>query len=163
MRMDMTPNPEGARGDREVTPNSANRPLADRPLTDREVPLGGDNAMAALNAWLDGEAPAPRLANNQLTPEAELWTRISREAAARKDVRTPAHVAAQIMNALPPASATRLVAAPAVQAATANVVRSVPAQVAEPGAGITFTPLTLAIIAVGFMALGALLARLFQA
>ncbi|NJK42804.1 MAG: hypothetical protein HC937_04005, partial [Aquincola sp.] len=64
MMMDMTPNPEGARGDREVTPPSANKPLGDRPLADREVPLRVDGAMAALNAWLDGEAPAPRMANN---------------------------------------------------------------------------------------------------
>ncbi len=156
MMMDMTPNPEGARGDREVTPPSANKPLGDRPLADREVPLRADGAMAALNAWLDGEAPAPRLANNQLTPEAELWSRISREASARKDVRTPAHVAAQIMNALPPATATRLVAAPAVHSATTPVARAVPAATAQ---GITMQPATLALLAVVFMTLGAVLAR----
>lgn len=159
MMRDMTPNPEGARGDRDVTPNSANKPLGDRPLTDREVPLRGDGAMAALNAWLDGEAPAPRLANNQLTPEAELWTRISRQAAARKDVRTPVHVAAQIMNALPPASSARLVAAPAVHASAGTVARLMPAQPHEEGAGIRMGPVTLVLFAAGFMALGVLIAR----
>ncbi len=157
MMMDMTPNPEGARGDREVTPPSANKPLGDRPLADREVPLRVDGAMAALNAWLDGEAPAPRMANSQLTPEAELWSRISREASARKSVRTPAHVAAQIMNALPPVSATRLVAAPAVHSSTETVARAVQAPAAV--SGITLQPATLALLAVVFMTLGAVIAR----
>jgi hypothetical protein len=156
MMMDMTPNPEGARGDREVTPPSANKPLGDRPMADREVPLRVDGAMAALNAWLDGDAPAPRMANNQLTPEAELWSRISREASARKDVRTPAHVAAQIMNALPPATATRLVAAPAVHNSTTPMARALPAATSQ---GITMQPAMLALLAVVCMALGAVLAR----
>lgn len=157
MMMDMTPNPEGARGDREVTPPSANKPMGDRPLADREVPLRADGAMAALNAWLDGEAPAPRLANNQLTPEAELWSRISREASARKEVRTPAHVAAQIMNALPPATATRLVAAPAVHSSTETVARAVPANATT--SGITLQPATLALLAVVLLTLGAVIGR----
>ncbi len=157
MMMDMTPNPDGVRGDREISQPSAAKPLGDRPLADREVPLRADGAMAALNAWLDGEAPAPRLANNQLTPEAELWSRISREASARKEVRTPAHVAAQIMNALPPATATRLVAAPAVQSATNTVARAVPAQATA--SGVTLQPIVLALLAAGFTALGAVIAR----
>ena len=157
MMMDMPPNPEGARGDRDVTPPSANKPLGDRPLADREVPLRADGAMAALNAWLDGEAPAPRLANSQLTPEAELWSRISREASARKEVRTPAHVAAQIMNALPPATATRLVAAPAVHSSTETVARAMPGQATT--SGITMQPATLAVLAVVFLTLGALVGR----
>ncbi len=157
MMMDMTPNPDGVRGDREISQPSAAKPLGERPLADREVPLRADGAMAALNAWLDGEAPAPRLANNQLTPEAELWSRISREASARKEVRTPAHVAAQIMNALPPATATRLVAAPAVQSATNTVARAVPAQATT--SGVTLQPIVLALLAAGFTALGAVIAR----
>ena len=158
MMMDMTPNPEGARGDREVTPPSATKPLGDRPLADREVPLRADGAMAALNAWLDGEAPAPRLANNQLTPEAELWSRISREASARKEVRTPAHVAAQIMHALPPATATRLVAAPAVHSSVETYARAVSGQATT--SGITMQPATLAVLEVVFLTLGAVFGRL---
>lgn len=157
MNMDMTPNPEGLRGDRQVSQPSAAKAPGDRPLTDREVPLRTDGAMAALNAWLDGEAPAPRLANNQLTPEAELWSRISREASSRKDVRTPAHVAAQIMNALPPANAQRLVAAPAVHSATTPVARAVPT---EANPGITMQPVTLGLLALGMLGLGAVLARM---
>ncbi|HYW51035.1 MAG TPA: hypothetical protein VE861_10525 [Gemmatimonadaceae bacterium] len=157
MNMDMTPNPEGARGDREVNQPSAAKPLGDRPVADREVPLRADGAMAALNAWLDGEAAAPRLANNQLTPEAELWSKISREASARKEVRRPAHVAAQIMNALPPATATRLVAAPALQGEAQLVARAVPAQASE---GIVMQPAAIALLAVVFLALGAVIAKM---
>ena len=158
MNMDMTPNPEGARGDREVNQPSAARPLGDRPIADREVPLRADGAMAALNAWLDGDAPAPRLANNQLTPEAELWSKISREASARKDVRTPSHVAAQIMNALPAATPTRRVATPAVQ--TEQAVATQAAAANATSAGLTLQPAVLAVLAVVFMALGAVLSRM---
>ena len=158
MNMDMTPNPEGARGDREVNQPSAARPLGDRPIADREVPLRADGAMAALNAWLDGDAPAPRLANNQLTPEAELWSRISREASARKDVRTPVHVAAQIMNALPAATPTRRVAVPEVQTEQTLATHAAAASVTS--SGITLQPAILAVLAVVFMALGAVLSRM---
>jgi hypothetical protein len=157
MNMDMTPNPDGARGDREVSQPPA-KPLGERPVADREVPLRADGAMAALNAWLDGEAPAPRLSNNQLTPEAQLWSKISREASARKDIRTPSHIAAQIMNALPPTTATRLVAAPAVHAEHSIVARAVPAASADKG--ITLQPAVLALLAAAFLALGALIAKM---
>ena len=158
--MDLTPNSDGerARGDREVSPMSTGKPAGDRPLADREVSLRADGAMAALNAWLDGEAPAPRLANNQLTPEAELWSKISREASARRSVRTPEHVAAQIMNALPPASATRLVAAPAVPSASTPVARAVP-KLQQTNPGMQVTPLTLGVIVVVSVFLGMMLAR----
>jgi len=157
MNMDMAPNPEGARGDREVNQPPA-KPLGDRPVADREVPLRADGAMAALNAWLDGEAPAPRLANNQLTPEAELWSKISREASSRKDVRTPSHVAAQIMNALPPSTATRLVAVPAVHSEQTVVARAATRNVADKG--ITMHPAVLALMAAAFLALGVALAKM---
>jgi hypothetical protein len=157
MNMDMAPNPEGARGDREVN-QPANKPLGDRPVADREVSLRADGAMAALNAWLDGEAPAPRLANNQLTPEAELWSKISREASSRKDVRTPSHVAAQIMNALPPSTATRLVAAPAVHSEQTVVARAATQDAADKG--ITMHPAALALLAAAFLALGMALSKM---
>jgi len=155
MMMDI--NPDDARADRTI-PTSDWRPAGERPLTDREVPLRSDGAMAALNAWLDGEAPAPRMANSQLTPEAELWSRISIEAASRRKLRTPSHVAAQIMNALPPSTAMRLVAAPAVHASATTVAR---AQTAPAATGsISLPPAAIAIMAVVFMALGAIFARM---
>ena len=157
MNMDMTPNPDGVRGDREVHQPTV-KPLGERPVADREVPLRNDGAMAALNAWLDGEAPAPRLANNQLTSEAQLWSKISREASARKDIRTPSHVAAQIMNALPPSTATRLVASPAVHTEQTVVARAAAASAAEQG--ITLHPAVLALMAAAFLALGAVISKM---
>lgn len=155
--MMMDGNPDEVLADR-TTPTPNWRPPAERPLTDREVPLRKDGAMAALNAWLDGEAPAPRMANSQLTPEAELWSRISVEAASRRKLRTPSHVAAQIMNALPGSTATRLVAAPAFHPAVTTVAR---AQVAPPSAGrISLPPAAIVIMAAVFMALGAAIARM---
>ena len=156
--MMMDKHPDDARADRSI-PTSDWRPAIERPMTDREVPLRNDGAMAALNAWLDGEAPAPRMANSQLTPEAELWSRISIEAASRRKLRTPSHVAAQIMNALPASKAARLVAAPAVHTATSVMAR---AQVAPASSGrnILMPRAAIAIIAVVFMALGAFFGRM---
>jgi len=155
--MMMDKNPDDSRADRD-TPPSDWRPAGERPLTDREVPLRNDGAMAALNAWLDGEAPAPRMPNSQLTPEADLWSRISIEAASRRKLRTPSHVAAQIMNALPASTAARLVAAPALHASATTVAR---ARTAPTVAGrISMPPAAIAIMAAVFMALGAVFARL---
>ena len=63
------------------------------------------------------------------------------------------------MNALPPASSARLVAAPAVHASAGTVARLIPAGATEEGAGIRMGPVTLVLLAAGFMALGALIAR----
>jgi hypothetical protein len=158
MMADLTPTPEGerpiARGDREpAQPNTA-------PLADREVPLRADGAMAALNAWLDGEGPAPRLANNQLTPEAELWSRIGEATSARRQVKTPQHVAAQIMAAIPEGAPGRLVAAPAVAASAATAARTVTPITAPASAGITVQPVTAALLGLALLALGALLGKL---
>jgi hypothetical protein len=163
MMADLTPSPEGerptARGDRDAAQPSA------APLADREVPLRADGAMAALNAWLDGEGPAPRLANNQLTPEAELWSKIGEATSARRQVRTPQHVAAQIMASLPESAPGRMVAAPAVTAAAASATAvatatRVSAPAVEAVAGVTLQPLTLTLLALACLALGALLGKM---
>lgn len=159
MRMNDTPDHHDIGRDRPAGRLSSARSANDRPLADREVPLRADGGMAALNAWLDGEAPAPRTLDNQLTPEAELWSRISREASARREVRTPSHVAVQIMNALPTAGAQRLVAAPAVHDPLTLVARAVTTE--PPKRGIEMPPAAIAILAVACMALGAVLARMF--
>lgn len=84
---------------------AGDRPQADRPLADREVPLPGsmtaaDGAAVAINQWLDGdvtEADARRADSKQV----ELWNRIATETERRKRMVTPAYVAANIMAALP--------------------------------------------------------------
>ena len=84
---------------------AGDRPQADRPLADREVPLPGsltaaDGTAVAINQWLDGdvtEADARRADSKQV----ELWNRIAGETERRKRMVTPAYVAANIMAALP--------------------------------------------------------------
>jgi hypothetical protein len=124
------------------------------PLADREVPLRADGAAAELHAWLDGEGAAPRLANGQLTPEAELWSRIATETTRRREVRTPAHVTAQIMAALPTA---RPAAAPAVEAP-----RLAPAAAPSATAGVHMSYAMAAAAGAGLLALGALLGRVIR-
>lgn len=77
-------------------------PLADRPMADREVPLPGTPGASAmaLHQWLDGdlaEAEARRVDDKQV----ELWSRIATETDRRRRMTTPAHLASQIMAALP--------------------------------------------------------------
>lgn len=77
---------------------------ADSRLTDREVPLPG--AMAAdsptdqVFGWLDGEVPelAARKADSR---RVEFWKRVDLEADRLRNTRAPAHLAAQIMAAIP--------------------------------------------------------------
>jgi len=84
---------------------ASDRSSAERPLADREVPLPSVNAEGsvsslAVNEWLDGdmsETDARRLDAKQV----DMWSRIASETAMRKQVTTPAYVAANIMAALP--------------------------------------------------------------
>ncbi len=126
------------------------------PLADREVPLRSDGASAELHAWLDGEGAAPRQADGHLTPEAELWSRIATETKARREVRTPAHVAAQIMAALPDKRPARV--------ADVAVERPLVAPVAAPAAttGLHLSYGAAAAAAGGLVALGARVGRLMR-
>jgi hypothetical protein len=76
-----------------------------RPLTDREVPLGRSSGMSAeLHAWLDGELPESSVRKAELSRDVELWSRVNEETERRRRLRTPAHVQAAIMAALPQAA-----------------------------------------------------------
>lgn len=75
-----------------------------RPLTDREVPLGRPGMSAELHAWLDGELPESSVRKAELTRDVELWSRVNEETDRRRRLRTPAHVQAAIMAALPQAA-----------------------------------------------------------
>ena len=72
-----------------------------RPMADREVPLSRRTTPAAVHAWLDGELPESAVRRGDTARDVELWKRIEREASARREVRTPVHVQAAIMAALP--------------------------------------------------------------
>jgi hypothetical protein len=75
----------------------------ERPLADREVPLGPPSATIAdaVHAWLDGEAPESSVRRGEWSREVEFWKKLDEDLAARRRLKTPAHLQAQIMNALP--------------------------------------------------------------
>ena len=74
----------------------------ERPLADREVPLPQPNSSIAdsVHAWLDGDATESQ-ARRADSADVDFWKRLDEELAARRRLRTPAHLHAQIMNALP--------------------------------------------------------------
>lgn len=75
-----------------------------RPLTDREVPLGpqADRPLAApIQAWLDGELPEAAVRKRESSKDVEFWRGLDAEMARVRRLRTPQHVEAQIMAALP--------------------------------------------------------------
>jgi hypothetical protein len=79
------------------------------PLSDREVPLGRRRTPAAVHAWLDGELSENEARRADTTRDIEFWNRLNEQAEARRQMRTPAHLQAQIMAALPhtaPAAST---------------------------------------------------------
>ena len=70
-------------------------------VADREVPLVDKGLTGDVHAWLDGELPETTLRQSGATQQVEFWNRLGAEMAARREVKTPTHVAAQIMAALP--------------------------------------------------------------
>jgi hypothetical protein len=74
----------------------------ERPLADREVPLGPPSSSIAdaVHAWLDGDAPESQ-ARRADSRDVDFWKKLDEDLAARRRLRTPAHLQAQIMNALP--------------------------------------------------------------
>jgi hypothetical protein len=83
-------------------PRRASEPA--QPLSDREVPLsmsGTATTSEMINRWLDGEAPEPTALNADSARQVDLWRRIEEESERRRHMVTPAHVKAQIMEALP--------------------------------------------------------------
>jgi hypothetical protein len=120
------------------------------PLADREVPIPGaelGGTPAAVHAWLDGEGSEAeaRLADAR---QVALWARIADETTARRRMVTPAHVQANIMNALPTAAPTKVVSAAAAPVAVATGM-------------IALSPVSAMLAAAGLIALGFLAARLF--
>ena len=76
----------------------------ERPLVDREVPLGPPSTVIAdaVHAWLDGEMTESNVRRSgEWTRDVDFWKRLDEDLAARRRLRTPAHLQAQIMNALP--------------------------------------------------------------
>jgi hypothetical protein len=74
-----------------------------RPLSDREVPLGPPTATLAdaVHAWLDGDIPESTVRRGDSARDVEFWKRLDGDLMMRRRMRTPSHLQARIMDALP--------------------------------------------------------------
>lgn len=86
-----------------VPPSDRRQAPAARPPADREVPIEG-HAAASINAWLDGDVPESAVRHADTARDVDFWLRIEKEVEVRRDMKTPAHVYQQIMEALPAAA-----------------------------------------------------------
>ena len=79
-------------------------PVVDRPMADREVALPGllaaDGPARVIQQWLDGETSEAEALRAD-AKQVDLWKMISTETEQRRRMTTPAHVAANIMAAIP--------------------------------------------------------------
>jgi hypothetical protein len=76
---------------------------SERPLADREVPLGPPTATIAeaVHAWLDGDVPETSVRRSEWSRDVDFWKRMNEDLERRRRMRTPAHVQARIMEAIP--------------------------------------------------------------
>ena len=75
-----------------------------RSVVEREVPLGqqSDRALSsAVHSWLDGELPEAAARKGNSAKDVEFWRNLSDQMERTRRLRTPEHVEAQIMAALP--------------------------------------------------------------
>ena len=84
----------------------ARRPERERPLADREVPLGHQEQDSrvlapAVHAWLDGELPEASVRKGDTARDVEFWKNINVEVERRRRMVTPTYLEARIMSALP--------------------------------------------------------------
>ncbi|HEY9227075.1 MAG TPA: hypothetical protein VIP11_10540, partial [Gemmatimonadaceae bacterium] len=85
---------------------SPRRPEKERPLADREVPLGQQENEArvlapAVHQWLDGELPEASIRKGETARDVEFWKNINVEVERRRRMQTPAYLEARIMEAIP--------------------------------------------------------------
>lgn len=78
----------------------------ERPLADREVPLGHQETETrvlspAVHQWLDGELPEASIRKGDTARDVEFWKNINVEVERRRRMHTPAYLEARIMEALP--------------------------------------------------------------
>ncbi|MGH7713353.1 MAG: hypothetical protein ACREOG_18845 [Gemmatimonadaceae bacterium] len=95
-------------GERDLGRERANRPAdATGAVGDREVPLTSHATSDVINRWLDGETTEPTGLRGDAARTVEFWRRIGEETDRRHRMATPAHVAANIMAALPTVAAPK--------------------------------------------------------
>jgi hypothetical protein len=92
---------QGERAERGA-PRTGGGEERQRPPADREVPLGRHAGLSpAVHAWLDGELPEAAVRKGETAKDVEFWQMIGQETAQIRRLRTPPHVEALIMEALP--------------------------------------------------------------
>src|SRR5438552_12680421 len=100
-------NPGSPRDGRDGHKGSAPKNQRDhevRPVVEREVPLGqqAERALAStVHAWLDGELPEAAVRKGETARDVEFWRNVNDQMERARRLRTPEHVEAQIMAALP--------------------------------------------------------------
>jgi len=100
-------NPGSPRDGRDGHKGSAPKNQRDhevRPVVEREVPLGqqADRVLAStVHAWLDGELPEAAVRKGETARDVEFWRNVNDQMERARRLRTPEHVEAQIMAALP--------------------------------------------------------------
>ncbi len=99
-------NPGSPRDGRDGHKARAERPRDNeiRPVVEREVPLGQQaeySLASSVHAWLDGELPEAAVRKGETSGDVEFWRNLSSQMELRRRTRTPAHIEAQIMAALP--------------------------------------------------------------
>ena len=142
-----------AHDDRELGQDLPQRdaaPVADRPAADREVPLPGTAAAEGpalvIQQWLDGETTEAE-ARRADAKHVDLWKMISAETEQRRRTMTPAHVAANIMAAIPE---TRTETKMAMSTATSTMV--------EPRSALPMTMVLM--LGAGLFAIGIVIGRM---
>jgi len=101
MRDDLTP--DLPRPSRESQKPGASRARRDRevpPVVERDVPDTGRRLSSEMHAWLDGELPEAA-ARASDAPDVDFWHGVTQHIERSRRLRTPEHVEAQIMSALP--------------------------------------------------------------
>ena len=102
MFVDDRHNEGSAEGRDRSAPQSSRGDQRARPMADREVPLDRHGGLsAAVHAWLDGELPETAVRKGDTAKDVEFWQMIAQETSQMRRMRTPAHVEAMIMDALP--------------------------------------------------------------
>lgn len=75
-----------------------------RSFVEREVPLGQheDRVLSpTIHSWLDGELPEAAVRKGETARDVEFWRDLNNQLDRARRLRTPEHVEAQIMAALP--------------------------------------------------------------
>ena len=100
-------NPDSPRVPREGRARPEPRSKNDRevhPVVERELPFAQqqDRALAnSVHAWLDGELPEAAVRTGDTARDVEFWRGVTSRMEQSRRLRTPEHVEAQIMAALP--------------------------------------------------------------